>query len=181
VVTGLLFLVLLIYEIIWCWLFGIVSSAAFVVLMFITKLYSESILYFIYIFIGVYGWIRWTKGPQGVLRITKAPLRKRMILVGLAALLSVLTGYLFSNYTDANRPYADAGSTVFSLLASYMEANKWLSAWLFWIGINGFSVWLYADRALNLSSMLMVVYFILSIWGFLAWRRKYLKQLNSSL
>ena len=61
----------------------------------------------------------------------------------------------------------------FSFIANYMEAQKVLSTWIFWMILNAFSVWLYYVRGLELYSGLMIVYFILSIVGYLQWRRVY--------
>ncbi len=176
VAMGLVFLLLLIAENIWCWLFGILSSSAFVVLMFMTKLYSESLLYVFYIGIGVYGWYKWRRPNGEKLQIKNSSISSNIILLVLGVILSFIIGSFFANNTDAQRPFADASSSVFSIIASYMEANKWLSAWIFWIVINAFSIWLYFDRSLNLSSFLMVVYFLLSIFGFMQWRKKLLAQ-----
>ena len=82
---------------------------------------------------------------------------------------------------DSFSPYCDAFSSVFGLIASYMEAQKWVSAWLFWIVINAFSIWLYMSRELNVSSILMMVYLVLSIAGFYSWRSKYHLNLRQQL
>ena len=68
-------------------------------------------------------------------------------------------------------PYADAFSTAFSFLATYMEAKKIISTWYFWIILNTFSVWLYWSRGLEVYALLMIVYAVLSVVGLLAWRK----------
>lgn len=172
VVTGLAFLVLLILEIRWCWLFGIISSALFVILMYQVKLYSESLLYVFYIFIGFYGWYQWNRKTGRVIAI-KTVSWIRLLMISIAAILgSIGVGLTFEHYTDAERPFADAASSVLSIVASFMEAHKWLAAWIYWIIINGFSIWLYFDRSLNLASVLMLIYFILSVWGYFQWEKK---------
>lgn len=143
--------------------------------MYHSKLYSESILYLFYVGIGFYGWYQWSKKGEQRVDIKRITPLKLVFLLILGAAGSYAVGYYFSNNTDANRPYADACSTVYSLIASYMEAHKWLSAWLFWIVINAFSMWLYFDRSLNMSSFLMMIYFLLSVFGFIQWRKKLLQ------
>ncbi len=172
VLMGILFIVLLINENIWCWLFGIASSTAFVFLMYNVQLYSESILYIFYIAIGLYGWRQWNKQGEDKLVIGRKSWSYLFGMTILGVILSIVVGYLFQNNSDAQRPYADASTSVFSILASYLEAHKLLSAWIYWIVINACSIWLYFDRSLNLSSFLMVVYFLLSIFGFLQWQKK---------
>lgn len=173
---GILFIVLLIADNIWCWLFGILSSLAFVVLMYLSKLYSESILYVFYIGIGFYGWWKWKGGETGTLRITVPSFFRIITLIVAGVSLSLGMAWYFKSYTDAARPVADAFSTAFSLVASFMEAHKWLTAWIFWIVINAFSIWLYFDRELRLSSFLMLIYFLLSIFGYIQWKKKLYQQ-----
>jgi len=177
---GLLFIILLITENIWCWSFGILSSIAYIFLMYFTMLYSESLLYVFYVAIGIYGWKQWSKSGKQKVNIQNSSVKHLAILTVLAVGFSYSLGYYFSNYTDASRPYADASTTVFSVIASYMEANKWLVAWVFWIVINAFSIWLYFDRSLNLSSFLMLIYFLLSVFGFIQWRKKLIMQESNS-
>lgn len=181
VVTGLLFIILVIQEKLACWFFGILSSLAFCWLMYNTRLYSESLLYVFYVGIGVYGWMKWSSKKDTPLVIQRIAWKTLVMLLAAGIVLSMLVGYYFSTYTDAARPFADASTTVFSLIASFMEAHKWLSAWIFWIVINGFSIWLYYDRSLNMSSFLMLIYFLMSIFGFLIWRKKLQVQNKRSL
>ncbi len=174
VATGLLFIVLMIMENIWTWIFGIISSALFVYIMYQNQLYSESLLYVIYVLIGIYGWYKWSDKSSDTIKIRTASKDTLMVIIGLGIVLTFALGTLMKQLmTDSFSPYCDAFSSVFGLIASYMEAQKWVSAWLFWIVINAFSIWLYLSRELNVSSILMIVYFVLSIAGFFAWRRSY--------
>jgi len=168
---GLIYIILLIKENIWCWPFGIVSSVAFIFLMFNKQLYSESILYAFYVGVGFYGWYKWSNKNSEKIVIKRAPIWVIGTILLVGAILAFGVGYFFQENTDAKRPFVDASTSVFSLLASFMEAHKWLSSWLFWIAINFASIWLYFDRSLNISSMLMVIYFLLSVFGFLQWKR----------
>jgi len=174
---ALMFLVLVIMENIWCWLFGIVSSAIYVFIMYESHVYSESILYGIYVVLGFFGWYKWTTNSESQNRIKQASVKTHILIISLGIVLSLGLGTVMKHYmTDSFRPYADAFSSVFSLIATYMEAYKWLSAWVFWIIINVFSLWLYFDRGLHTTSILMMVYFVFSIVGYVEWRRRYLKQ-----
>ena len=170
VINGLIFLLLLIRQKIWCWLFGILSSVSSVWLFINLKLYSESILYAFYIVIGIYGWAVWYKrGDGGIVQTIKAVWH--LVYIGIGVSVSLLLGYFFSTQTDAERSYADAFSTIFSFIASYLEAHKILSTWYYWICINAFSIWLYLDRGLQLYAGLMVLYFVMSVYGYISWRK----------
>ena len=65
VILGLIYLILLIKEKIACWIFGILSSAISIYLFYSIQLYSEAILYFYYVIIGIYGFWLWSiKGVE---------------------------------------------------------------------------------------------------------------------
>ena len=173
VLTGLAFIILLVCEDIWCWPIGIISSMASIYLFFCTKLYMESILYFYYVLIGLYGWYVWKNKGDKKLAVKKVSVIYHLGALSLGVTLSLFLGWFFTNYSDAERSYADSTSTIFSFITSFMEAHKILSSWIYWMIINAFSVWLYLDRGLQFYSCLMVVYFLLSVVGFIIWQKSY--------
>ena len=172
VVLGLIFIILIIRENIWGWLFGIISSALSVWLFLRVQLYSESILYFFYIIIGIYGWYTWAnRGKDVVFKVSTWRFLPHLYAIIAGALLSFGLGTFFEQNSDAKNPFFDATTTIFSFIASYMEAQKILSAWLFWIVINGATIFLYHTRGLNYYSYLMFLYFILSFYGYYTWQK----------
>ncbi len=175
--ANLAFLVLLIREKVICWSFGIVGSLLSVYLFLGAKLYSESVLYFFYAVMGVWGWIRWHRqAAQDSNPVIVWPLARHLKLVPITVLLALGVGFTMAYLTDAERPLFDAFTTVFSFLATYMEIQKVLEAWLFWLVLNLASIWLYHDRNLDIYALLIAVYSVLSVVGFLRWRQSYLQQ-----
>ncbi len=174
VVFGLAYLVLMMRENIWCWIFGILSSLLGIYLFVEAKLYSEAILYFYYVLIGVYGWVKWSKKKNGeTLKVTTWGVKAHALILVIGFALSFLLGYTFNKFSDAEKPFIDSNTSVFSFIASYLEAHKILSSWIFWIAINAVSVWLYFVRGLEVYAGLMVLYFILSFAGYFQWKRSY--------
>jgi nicotinamide mononucleotide transporter len=171
---NLIFVVLIIREIKAGWLFGIAGSALSILLFISVQLYSEAILYAFYVLMGIYGWQQWNKAGDVELPVTEWRLvtHLRYMLAGIA--LSLGLGSIFASQTDAEKPFFDAFSTVFSFLATYLEAKKVLSTWVYWIALNGFSIWLYNERGLPVYAGLMAVYTVLSVVGYYQWRRSYL-------
>jgi nicotinamide mononucleotide transporter len=160
---------------IWCWSFGILASLLSIFLFVEVKLYSEAVLYLFYIIMGIYGWFEWKKdfseNSEIIIQKWNFSVHIKWILVCIFGIFSL--GYYFSSSSDAVRPYADASTTIFSFLATYMETKKILSSWYFWIVINAFSVWLYAERGLFIYSAQMIIFAILSVVGLLRWMKDY--------
>lgn len=172
VIFGLIYLILMIKENIWCWAFGIVGSGLSIFLFIETKLYSEAILYAYYVVIGIYGWWLWGR-PKGKLLIGKWKGYQHIIAVVICVLLSMLMGYGFSIWTDADKPYFDSTTSVFSYFASYLEAKKILSSWIYWIVVNLLTIGLYHTKDLSFYSGLMAVYLVLSVVGYFRWKKSY--------
>lgn len=173
VLLNLLFLYLLIKEIVWCWPFGILASALSIFLFLHAKLPSEAILYSYYVAIGIYGWVVWTKKREQPFRIKRYPLWLHVLLIVGGIGLSLVLGKFFEGKSYAEKTYADAFSTIFSFIASFLEAQKVLFGWLYWIVLNFFSVWLYHVRGLDIYAGQMVIFGFVSIWGMYNWWNKY--------
>lgn len=177
VLFSLLYIWLVAKENILCWPFGILSSILGVALFFNVKLYSEAILYGVYAIAGVYGWSVWAMKGVGVGEDAGFPVinweSTKIITAVISALFVGLgIGFLMNRHTDAAHPWIDAQTTAFSLLATYLEIHKVLFAWILWIILNGTAIWLYASRGLNIYAGLMVVYFILSFFGYRRWKQR---------
>lgn len=175
VIFGLAYLFFLILEKRVCWLFGIASSLLSIVLFYQNNLYSEAILFVYYVIIGVYGYWLWTvKSAQNTpVEIVKIPRKTFLISIVTGSLGTLCLGWFFLNHSDADSPYFDAATTAFSFVASYLEVKKYIVAWFFWIVINAATVFLYQSKDLNFYTLLTLVYFTFSFFGFWNWRKKY--------
>ena len=172
--TSLLFLILLIRQNIWCWIFGIFSSFLSVYLFIKVQLYSEAILYLFYGLFGIYGWVKWSDvGGNKIESFQKMPLIRHGGFLVLGSILAFGLGKIFDTYTDADKTYIDSSTTIFSLIATFLEAHKYVYAWIYWIIINGISVWLYYSKGLQIYAALMVIYFILSFVGLYSWEKEW--------
>jgi nicotinamide mononucleotide transporter len=179
--ASLIYIILLIREKIACWSFGIVGSLLSVYLFFDARLYSESVLYFFYAVMGVWGWLRWRSQLENNDNpVTRWRLEYHLRAIGIGCIIALGLGYSAQLYTDAERPLFDAFTTVFSFLGTYLEITKVMEAWVYWIILNVASVWLYHDQSLDIYAALIGLYSVLSVWGFISWRRTYRSQLEES-
>lgn len=177
-VCGLAYIILLIRQNIACWPFAIVGALLSIYLFAHVKLYAESALYLFYVGAGIWGWLRWGR-RAGDNPVVVRSLPFHMAAIALGATVATTAAWLLQQSTDAERPYADALTTVFSLIATYLEVTKVLEAWLYWLAINLFSIWLYQDRQLDIYAALIGVYAVLSAWGLWSWWNAYRQQAAS--
>lgn len=175
--ASLIYIVLLIREKISCWPFGIAGSLLSISLFLDARLYSETVLYFFYAVMGVWGWVHWHKQLETDSNpVIRWQAHRHLMAIVIACILATTLGYTVQFYSDAERPLFDAFTTVFSFLGTYLEITKVLEAWIYWFAINLASVWLYHDRSLDIYAVLIGFYSVLSIWGYLRWHRVYTAQ-----
>ena len=182
------YVVLAAKENIWCWFFGIIGAAmwAYAAYAFF-GLYIDALLQLYYVGISIYGWQQWTKHSKSQheiiddlndfensknLNISKLSLNDNFKIIGGGLLLSFLVGFLFDKFTPAASTYLDAFTTVFSIITTALVTRKILDNWMYWIVIDSVYVYLYASRAGYLFALLNVVFVIISIFGFLEWKRR---------
>lgn len=175
VLAGLAYVVLAARENIWCWLFGGLNGLLSVILFAQSKLYAESGLYVYYILAAAYGWYSWRAGgpARAALHIRRWSWRRHLRWIVLALALSALLGWALHRYTDAEYPWVDAPTTLFSFLATYLVTRKVLENWWYWIVIDAASVGLYSLRELYLYALLMAAYTVIAVGGWLEWRKHY--------
>ncbi len=179
-----IYLFLVIKENIWCWIFGIAASFITVVLFYHSKIYLESLLNVYYIGAGIYGWYYWsTAGKKGLNEKKTAPVvgwswQKHVVTFSVAIIVWILLSWLMKRYTDSPRPHIDAMTATFSFLATFMETRKVLTCWFYWFVINLILVWLQVDRGIYLYAGLSAYFSIMSILGYINWRKSWLQLKN---
>ncbi len=178
---GLAYVILAAKKNIWCWLMGIIGSALSIYLFWVySKLYAEAILSLYYVVTGVIGWIQWNK-PQEDKPFIKVDYKAHVLFIVIATVFSLGFYQLVTNiFTDAARPMLDSFTTVFSFMATWITIKKWLSSWIYWIAIDAVTAVMYWSRDLNIYAVLMVLYTVLAVYGYLEWRKSNPKSVSLS-
>ena len=96
VVAAIAYLLLAIRQNIWCWLGAAISTAIYVYLFIVAKLYMESVLNLFYFVMAIYGWSVWyfgrTDGHE--LPVSRWPARAHAAAITVILSMSLLTGFL---------------------------------------------------------------------------------------
>lgn len=172
VLTGTLYVILISYKQIIAWLFALISSLLYVYICFNYQLYLESFLQVFYVVMAIYGWINWKKETTNGM-IIKWPLKNHIVNIGASSILTLLLGFSFSKLTNQANPYTDAFTTVFSLTATFMVTKRVVENWIYWIIIDGVSIFLYSSRSLYLTSVLFFIFTTIAVFGYLKWKREF--------
>ena len=171
---GIFYVILAAKESLWAWFFAFFGTLIYTILFWEGALVSSSILNFYYMIMAIYGFILWRGGKEEeplTISIYSVSQHAKVIMSG--AIVSVILGYLFDAYLDANFAYLDAFVMVFSMIATWMLANKILENWLYWIVIDITATYLYFQSKYYATVVLFALYVILGLYGFITWRKEY--------
>ena len=164
---GFVYIILIVQKKPIGWFFGFVSSLIYIEVCFTNELYIQTGLQAIYALVGVFGFFRWQMKGISIRAIS---FKNRLIVLVSGLVASMILGYLFSKSNQV-LPYLDALISVFGIIATYLTTDKRVENWLIWMVINVLSIYLFAYQSLYFSVALFSVYFIVSFWGYLNWRK----------
>lgn len=180
VICGLLYIVLVMRENIWCWAFALISTSIYIYLFWHVSLFMESALNVYYVIMAFVGWWQWKYGKAKLLEqtdqqliIQKWPLQYHAIALAGIIILSYVSGYLLTENTQASYPFLDSFTSWAAVFATWLVARKVLSNWIYWIVIDILGTWLFWQKGLYLTSLLFGLYTILAIVGYTQWKALY--------
>lgn len=185
---GLISVILIVRENIWSWPVGLVQVVLFAYIFYDVQLYSDFILHLIYIGLQFYGWYHWWWGGNNAearnnLAISLLNQQQAWRWLALTLATTPMLGFVMSRLTDASFAYADAFTTVASLIATWLMARKKLECWAFWIAVDVVAIPIYYQKGLILTAILYAVFLGLAITGLWSWYQSYRSQesLNESI
>ena len=158
---------------IWYYPTGLVALVMYTWVYFQAKLYAESLLQVVCFGLMLYGWYKWLHGgtQKTELPVTRTPRWAWLAGIFSGVIGSAIVIAIQLLFTDNPNPYADSSLFVWSLVAQWMTARKWIENWILWILINTVSVPLYVVRELWPTTVLYFVLWLLAFVGYRQWRK----------
>ena len=131
VASGLLCVLLLIRENVLNFPIGLIYALITTVVVTRANLYADALLNVYYVFMNAYGWYYWMRGGverrrSDRLMVARVSTELFWRLGWITLVGSLLLGWGFDRFTDADFSYADSFTTVASFVAMWMTAKKYL-------------------------------------------------------
>lgn len=178
-VAGILFVTFVANKKLSTFYFGAIFSAIYSYLAFINKIYGDFLINAFYHlptqFIGL---MMWKTDMHGDDDVVSESMNARQITytVMIDSILIFFFAYLLYVMGSAY-PLRDACTNVFSITAMICMMNRYKEQWIFWILVNGISVYMWTSVVINTGSgyatlIQWCVFFINSLYGFLNWCNK---------
>ncbi|MCB0806077.1 MAG: nicotinamide mononucleotide transporter [Bacteroidales bacterium] len=168
-------------EKIWVYPTGIISVVIYVYLCFEYKLYADAGINFFYFLMSVYGWYHWSdvnsKPPLKISYLTRKQwiISAIMFVISLVVIIILLKIFKKNDleYWSTDVPYIDTFTTAIFIVGMWHMALKKVENWVFWIIGDAISVPLYIYKGLAFTGFQYLVFLILAILGYIAWKNKY--------
>ncbi len=172
---ALVYVVLAARDSVWCWPFAFVSSCLWAWQVWVRyDLLFDALLNGFYALMAIVGLLRWLRPPAtGAVSqpIVSMPVGEHIRWISGGMVVTVVGVVLAKAYTSAALPVADALTTVFSIVGTILLIQRKLENWLYLLAMDVIYVWLYLERGSVLFAILFVVYSILAVVGYFAWRK----------
>ncbi|WP_297191476.1 nicotinamide riboside transporter PnuC [uncultured Porphyromonas sp.] len=174
VVVSLIWLYLEYRASIWLWPVGILLPLLWIPICWQSRLYGMLAINIYYLVTSIIGWVVWLqkRGDEA----EEKPITDISLRTALVYSLGAIVGYLGllqlkPFVPEWQVPWADALTTIASVIGMIWMARKWRQHWLCWILANaaGF-VALYGAED-YISSFVYVVNFITAFFGYRKWGR----------
>lgn len=169
VVLALAYVWLAARQNIWCWPCAALSTGLYTWLFWEVSLPFQTLLNAYYLLMAIYGWMKWFQQQDHPV-IQQWPLLRHVYWIAALAIISLILPHISGLFADTKLVYLDAFITVFSVFTTFLVAHKVLENWLYWIVINAFSAYLYAQSGLIMTACLFVFYMFFAVYGYHKWR-----------
>lgn len=174
---GITYVILAAKESIWCWPAAFISTLIYTLLFWEGQLPMQAILNFYYMGMAIYGFMLWKKHSENneTLHVSSWPWQKHIFFIIGASILSLAIGYYLSASTETRLPFLDSAVMIFSVVNTWLMAQKVLENWLYWLVIDAAAIYLYSQTGYYVTIIMFVVYLVLAIYGYFEWKNS-LKQ-----
>lgn len=154
---------------------GLIATIITVYLLYKAEYFGDMMMNFYYSVMSIYGWWNWSrkKNNSVVVPISKTNTREKLIGVGLFIMTMGVTYmvYIGFDYEIETANYIDIFTSGIFFTAMWYMATKKLENWTLWIFADIITVPLYAYRGLGILSLQYLIFTILAIQGYLAWKK----------
>jgi len=152
---------------------GIISVLIYVYLFFEVKLYADTGINLFYFGMSIYGWYNWSrKSKDTKIDISKNTRNQNILVIVSILILWYFLYFLLSNYTDSDVAHIDSYTTAVCFVGMWLMTWKRIENWIMWIIADVVSVPLYWYKELYLTSFQFVIFIILSVLGYMEWKKK---------
>ena len=152
------------------WIAYIIQMILMLIFSISMHLYGDATNNFVYIILGIIGFINWNKKEEK--DIKKCSVKERIVYCLIIAVSTFLV-YLILRQTNDPLPLLDAITTTSSFVATYYMMTKKIDTWIIWFVNDIFyaiQYFILPEQALSLF-VLNIIWAVMAIVSYVNWRK----------
>ena len=154
---------------------GLICTVITVYLLYISQYFGDMMMNFYYSIMSIYGWWNWSRKKENkyVVPISRTTKKEKQIGVLFFILTMIVTYIVYKGfgYPMEVPNYIDIVTSGIFFTAMWYMAVKKLENWTLWIIADLITIPLYAYRGLGMLSLQYLIFTILAIQGYIAWKK----------
>jgi len=157
----------------WLWVAGIIMSLFYIYIWYQADCIAWALIYLYYLGANIYGIIVWLKNSEdnSGSGISNLPKKYYPILCTLVVCLSIIIYIIIYKFTETKIPVSESFSTALSVIGMWLLAKKYLQHWNVWMIVNPLTALGSLYLGLYFSAAMFTVFSVVSIMGFVRWRK----------
>jgi nicotinamide mononucleotide transporter len=160
---------------IWVYPTGMLSTSIFVYLLLKWGLIGDMLINIYYFAMSLYGWYIWTRKVDAehftpITRVTKKE-NKTSVFIFVGTIIFVFVVYQVFDKWNSWTAYVDTITTAVFFVGMWLMAKRKVENWIYWIVGDIISVPLYFYKGFTFTSFQYLIFTILAIYGFNAWKK----------
>ena len=156
---------------------GLVATIITVYLLYKAEYFGDMMMNFYYSVISIFGWWNWSrkKNDKVIVPISRTTLKEKIIGVALVVLTMIVTYIVYRYFGNEIKTenYIDIFTSGIFFTGMWYMATKKLENLTLWIFADIITIPLYAYRGLGMLSLQYLIFTILAIQGYLAWKKSF--------
>lgn len=153
---------------------GLIATTITVYLLYIAGYYGDMVINGYYSIMSIYGWYMWRNGQaEGALAISRTTSKEKFVGIGMffLTIIVILIVYAMFGHPIRTENYFDIFTSGIFFTAMWYMALKKIENWTLWIIGDLIAIPIYAYRGLGMLSLQYIIFTILAIQAYLAWRK----------
>ena len=169
---------------IWVYPTGLISTSIFVYLLIKWGLIGDMLINVYYFIMSIYGWYIWTRKVDAehftpITTVTKKE-NRISIFIFIGTIIFVFVVYQVFDKWNSWTAYVDTITTAIFFVGMWLMAKRKIENWIYWILGDIISVPLYFYKGFTFTSFQYLIFTILAIYGYNAWKKNISRNLQIS-
>ncbi len=164
---------------------GLIATVITVYLFYKDGLLGDMMMNFYWSAMSIYGWWNWSrkKNDKNVAQISRTSVKEKLIGIGLFLATMCINYVLYKvfGYKVETSNYVDIFTSGIFFTAMWYMALKKLENWTLWIFADLITIPLYAYRGWGMLSLQYIIFTVLAVQAYFAWKKSLDKNPQISL